>query len=266
MRFALLSLFAFAAIPTFSLGQSFDNLAQARVLTGWREDATTHIAAVEITLEPGWVTYWRSPGTSGIPPEFVFSGSPAIVSITPLWPTPTVFGEPGFLSIGYYDSVVVPMVVRLSDPTAKVALSGDMTIGVCEEICIPVTLSFDAQLPMVGAANTAISDALANRPVTQLAANVGTVTCRIDQIADGLRMTTDINVAPTGAQEHVVIEASDPRVWVSEAQTTRSGSTLQATVDLVHPSGQPFAFDRGSVRITVLGTDTAIDINGCAAG
>ena len=107
---------------------------------------------------------------------------------------------------------------------------------------------------------------MANRPTAQSAANVGAVTCNIDPIADGLRMTTSIDVASTGTSEHVVIETNDPRVWVSEATSVRIGDTLQSTVDLVHPSGQPFAMDRSGVRITVLGTDQALDIRGCIAG
>lgn len=258
---------ALAALPGQLPAQSYDGLAQVEVLTGWRDDSRQHIAAVEITLAPGWVTYWRAPGDAGIPPQFAFSGSRDIMSITPLWPTPEVFGENGMRSIGYYDSVIVPLIVRFHGDTPKdVDLSGEMTIGVCEEICIPVTLSFDAQLPISGAPDAAIKAALADRPVTQDVANVGAVTCSIDAIADGLRMTTRINLASTGASEHVVIETSDPRVWVSEAESTRVGNTLTATVDMVHPSGQPFGFDRSGVRITVLGSDKAVDIRGCAAG
>ena len=266
MRQNPLILAAFVALPNFALAQSFDNLAQAEVLTGWRNDAGTHMAAVKITLAPGWVTYWRAPGDAGIPPQFRFAGSDTIQNITPHWPTPEVFGEDGMRSIGYYDSVIVPLNIDIQDGAQEITIKGEMLIGVCEEICIPVTLQFEALLPATGAPDGAIDAAMADRPDTQRAANVGDVTCNIDPIADGLRMTTSINVASTGTSEHVVIETSDPRVWVSEADTVRTGDTLRATVDMVHPSGQPFAMDRSGVRITVLGTDQAIDIRGCTAG
>ena len=266
MRQNPLILIALAALPSFAFGQSFDDLAQVDVLDGWRSDDGTHMAAVRITLAPGWVTYWRAPGDAGIPPQFKFSSNASIQSITPHWPTPEVFGENGMRSIGYYDSVVVPLTLDIGADEQDVAIQGEMTIGVCEEICIPVTLTFDALLPAIGAPDGAISAAMADRPSTQAAANVGAVTCKIDPIADGLRMTTAIDVASTGTSEHVVIETSDPRVWVSEATSVRIGNTLQSTVDMVHPSGQPFAMDRSGVRITVLGTDQAIDIRGCSAG
>ncbi len=254
------------ALPNLALGQSFDNVVQAEVLTGWRSDAATHLAAIKITLAPGWATYWRAPGDSGIPPQFTFAGSDQITKITPHWPTPEVFGTNGLRSVGYYDTVVIPLTVDLEGAAPDVALEGEMLIGVCEDICIPVTLGFSALLPVKGTADSAITAALADRPTPQAAANVGDVTCRIDPIADGLRMTTQVAVPKTGASEHVVVETRDPSIWVSEAKSTRSGDTLTSVVDMVHPSGQAFAIDRSGVRITVLGSDMAVDIRGCSAG
>lgn len=266
MRVNLLILLALAALPGQLPAQSYEDLAQVAVLTGWRDDAGQHMAALEITLKPGWVTYWRAPGDAGIPPTFAFTGSDTIRSITPYWPTPEVFGSNGMRSIGYFDRVVVPLAIDLATAGTEVAIQGQMIIGVCEEICIPVTLSFDAMLPITGAPDKTISAALADRPVPQHTANVGGVICTLDPISDGLRLTTQINLPATGASEHVVVETSDPNVWVSEAQSTRDGAVLNATVDMVHPSGQPFAFDRSGVRITVLGSDLAVDIRGCTAG
>jgi hypothetical protein len=75
-----------------------------------------------------------------------------------------------------------------------------------------------------------------------------------------------IDVAQAGRSEFVTVETSDPSVWVSEADVVRRGKSLSATVDMVHPSGEPFAFDRSGVRLTVFGDDRTIDIQGCSAG
>ena len=144
--------------------------------------------------------------------------------------------------------------------------TGELTIGVCEEICIPVTFTFDTLLPEVGARDASIVAAMDDTPMSADAANVGSVTCTIEPISDGLRMTSQINVAQVSGSEFVVIEPSDPQIWVSQAEVSRVGNTLSATVDMVHPSGQPFAFDRSGVRITVLGGNgRAIDLRGCTA-
>src|SRR4029077_13588186 len=50
--------------------------------------ATIHRAGVEIRLAPGWKTYWRYPGDSGLPPRFDFSKSQNVKSITVRWPAP----------------------------------------------------------------------------------------------------------------------------------------------------------------------------------
>jgi DsbC/DsbD-like thiol-disulfide interchange protein len=265
MRKFMLIPLALVAVPSFAVAQSFDDLAQLEVLTGWRTDTGIHMAGVEISLAPGWVTYWRAPGDAGIPPQFSFVSDDTIQSITPHWPTPQVFGENGIRSIGYYDKVVFPLTVDVGDTAGPVSVSGELTIGVCEEICIPVTFEFDAVLPASGSPDSAITTALAAQARTQTQAGVGAVTCAIDPISDGLRLKAVIDVPPTAPTEHVVIEASDPRIWVSEADVVRNGNQLSATVDMVHPSGGAFAFDRSGVRITVLGAARAVDIRGCSA-
>ena len=266
MRKNLLITLALVAIPTISVAQDFGDYAQVEVLPGWRTDTGDHIAAVKITLAPGWITYWRAPGDAGIPPQFSFSSGGTIESVTPHWPMPEVFGEAGLQSIGYYDSVVFPLTVAADGTAGDIPLTGQMTIGICDEICVPVTFDFDTLLPAIGQTNAEISAALAAQPMTGGKANVGDVTCVIDPISDGLRMTATIDVSQTGASEFVVIEPSDPRIWVSQAEVSRVGEALSATVEMVHPSGQPFAFDRSGVRITVLGDDQAIDLHGCTAG
>lgn len=266
MRKTLLIPLVFLALPTLAAAQSIDDLAQVEIIPGWRDAAGHHVAGIRITLAPGWITYWRAPGDTGIPPEFRFAGSDQITGITPHFPTPVVSYSNGMRSIGYYDSVVFPITVATAGQTGDIAISGEMFIGVCEEICIPVTLDFDTVLPATGAPDRAISDALAAGPLSQQDAGVGDVTCTIDPISDGLRLTAAIDVAQSGPAEFVVMETGDPGIWVSEAEVMRTDGVLNATVDMVNPSGQPFGFDRSGLRITVFGDDQAIDIQGCTAG
>ncbi len=267
MRKNLLIPLALMALPTFAVAQDYSDLAQFEVLSGWRNADGTHTAAVKITLEPGWITYWRAPGEAGIPPQFSFSGSSDIASITPHWPVPDVFDDAGLRSIGYYDGVVFPLTVDATGVSGDIPVSGELTIGVCDEICIPVTFSFDTLLPATGQADAAITAAFADHALTKQEANVGQVICKIEPISDGLRLTAAIDVAQKNTSEFVVVEPADPRIWVSQADVSRIGDTLSATVELVHPSGEPFAFDRSGVRITVLGNDGyAVDLRGCSAG
>ena len=131
---------------------------------------------------------------------------------------------------------------------------GRIVMGVCEDICIPVNLAVRAELPMgQGVGEGAIRQALANRPDTAANAGVGRVECRVEPISDGLRVSISIEMPRLPGTEQAVIEFSDPAVWVSEAETTRSGGQLVAVADMVPPNAAPFAMARDGVRVTVLG-------------
>src|SRR3989304_6583798 len=45
-------------------------------------------AGIELQLEPGWKTYWRYAGDSGLPPRFDLTGSENVKSATGVWPGP----------------------------------------------------------------------------------------------------------------------------------------------------------------------------------
>lgn len=257
-------LITFLVLPASVMAGPLDHSAEIEVLPGWRDAGGTHMAGLRITLAPGWKTYWRAPGDAGIPPVFSFAGSENITSVAPMWPVPEVFDQGGMRAIGYQDSVVFPL--RLQGGSEEMTINGQVQIGVCEEICIPVTLDFNATLPIEGKRDAAIVAAMINRPLSADQAGVTGTTCTIDPISDGIQVSTTVTVAPTGQSEFVVVEAGDPAIWVSQADVTRSGNQLNATVDMVHSSGTGFALDRSKVRITVLGGDQAIDIQGCTPG
>jgi len=107
-------------------------------------DPATNIVsgAVEIVLKPGWKTYWRNPGSSGIPPEFDFSGSTGFLAGEVKFPTPSLQETAGSIYAGYSEKVAFPFEGQLLTSTgANISLS--LFIGVCEEICIPATAAFD---------------------------------------------------------------------------------------------------------------------------
>lgn len=262
----LLATFALLATPIHLCAQSYDDMARVEVLPGWRMEDGSHMAGLRITLRPGWKTYWRAPGDAGIPPHFDFSGSDNIASVAPHWPVPVVFDQNGQRSIGYYDSVVFPLKITVTDASAPLHMTGQIDIGVCEEICIPVTLSFDDLLPPEGQRDAAIVAALINRPLTPTEASLGPVTCTIAPISDGLRVTASFAATAADTSDIVIVEAGDPNVWVSEADMTDADGMMQATVDMVHMTGAAFALDRSKMRITLLGQSGAVEFNGCNAG
>jgi len=80
-------------------------------------------------LAPGWKTYWRAPGDGGIPPRFDWQGSENLGGAEFHWPVPQVFHENGLRSMGYYDSVVIPVEVSVPNAGAPARMRGGGTVG-----------------------------------------------------------------------------------------------------------------------------------------
>ena len=248
-----------------AVAQSPEDMVTLEVLPGWRTDQGTQMAGLRLTLAPGWKTYWRAPGDAGIPPAFNWRGSENIDAAEFHWPVPEVFRLNGMQSIGYTGQVVIPIELTPTDPGQPARIAGEIEIGVCEEICVPVHLRFDTALTDTTTRDVAIATALVDRPLTATEADVGQVLCTIAPSDNGLWVTARVQMPVTGAAEVVVIEAGDPRVWVSEAETSRDRDWLTARVQMIHVSGGTFSLDRSAMRITVLGSDEAVDIRGCTS-
>ncbi len=254
-----------AALTLPAAAQSFDDVARGELLTGWRTGDGALIAALRITLEPGWKTYWRAPGDAGIPPRFNWSGSRNLASASVDWPVPDIFDQNGLRSVGYDGVVVLPLTLRPTDPGAGIDLRADVEIGVCEDICIPMTLRVAADLPPgPGRDHPEIRAAIADRPMTRAEAGVAAVSCEIQPIRDGMRVVTTVTMPKLGRDEVAVIELTGMPVWVSEPEVTRRGDTLRAVADVVPPEGAPFALPRDALRLTVIAGGRAADIKGCS--
>ena len=243
--------------------QQTDAVTGAEILPGWRTESNTRMAAFSLTLLPGWKTYWRAPGDSGIPPQFDWSGSQNVASVRIHWPRPTVFHINGLQQIGYHDQMVLPIEVTPVDPGSPMVLQARVDLGVCKEICVPASVDLHANLSGNGAGDPAIRDALRSRPDTAGEAGLSKIACSVDPIDDGLRITATMNMPDQGGVETVVFETADATVWVAQSIASRSGSVLTATTEMVSNTGAPFGLDRSDVVVTVLGESGAVEIRGC---
>jgi DsbC/DsbD-like thiol-disulfide interchange protein len=108
----------------------------------------TQRAGVQIKLEPGWWTYWRAPGASGVPPMFDWSGSENLAEEPEMiWPVPlrsVAYGEELNL---YKNEVVFPVEFRAANPAKPVTLRLKVTYGICRDVCIPKTAEHVITLP-----------------------------------------------------------------------------------------------------------------------
>ncbi|SFS63897.1 Thiol-disulfide interchange protein, contains DsbC and DsbD domains [Sulfitobacter marinus] len=265
MKRKLLPAILFALLAP--LPASAMDVIKGEILQGWVRPDGNRIAAIRMTMTPGWKTYWRAPGDMGIPPHFDWTGSQNLSAIALEWPTPTVFREKNLKTIGYKDQVVLPLVITLPQKGAPVHLKTTIDLGVCLDVCVPAKLHLEGVIDTDATrAEPAIAASLAQRPYTEKEAGVAKATCAIRFVNGDLELETAITLPNTGAPELVVIEAGHPDLWVSEADSIRRGNTLTSKVDISHSTGGPIALNRAHIRMTVLGSKHAVDIQGCTPG
>ena len=111
-------------------------------------DAPKGAAAVgvRIKLSPGWKTYWRTPGDSGVPPSFDWSQSKNLASAEVRWPAPTRFTDRNEMIFGYKDEVIFPVVVTPIQAGEPVKLVLSLFFAVCHDMCVPVHAQVTAEL------------------------------------------------------------------------------------------------------------------------
>jgi DsbC/DsbD-like thiol-disulfide interchange protein len=126
-------------------------------------------AALEIALDDGWKTYWRTPG-DGLPPTIEWAGSENLKDAAILWPAPKRFSNPGgSLAYGYERRLVLPIVITPLDERKPVRFRLQVGYGICADICIPAEATLELEIPLSagGAFREDIAAALERVPKRQ---------------------------------------------------------------------------------------------------
>jgi DsbC/DsbD-like thiol-disulfide interchange protein len=117
---------------------STETHSRVRLISGSNAPAQATLrAGLDILLAPGWKTYWRYPGDSGVPPSFDFSASRNVRMVNVLWPAPHRMADGSGQSIGYEERVIMPLRVVPKDPRRPVLLDLKLSYAVCEKLCVP---------------------------------------------------------------------------------------------------------------------------------
>jgi DsbC/DsbD-like thiol-disulfide interchange protein len=149
MRPAVLTaVLALCAQPAFAGATAWQEVApgvSVRLISGGDVTADGHtLVGLEIDMPETTKTYWRVPGETGIPTQVDVSRSHGISGHRVRWPYPTIDKQSGYLDYAYFGPTVLPIELQLSGETADLELSA--TLGVCDEICIPVQVRFEMTL------------------------------------------------------------------------------------------------------------------------
>ncbi|MEA2985122.1 MAG: hypothetical protein QOD94_1376 [Alphaproteobacteria bacterium] len=222
-------------------------------------------AGIAMRIAPGWKTYWRYAGDSGLPPTFDFTGSENVKRVTVLWPVPRRFADgAGGNSIGYTGEVVFPLQVMPQDARRPVTLRLKAEYGVCEKICIPA--SGKAQLQLTGgqsSEDTAVRVAEARVPRPAALGEPGPLSVRAlhrEVIASRQRVIIDVTV-PDGGEVDLFAEGPTRQWSLPLPEPVESGPEgarrFAFDVDGV-PSGSSIA--GAQIKLTLVAGNDAIEV------
>jgi DsbC/DsbD-like thiol-disulfide interchange protein len=240
-----------------------DGHSAVRLLAGSHSGAVL-LGGIAFQLQPGWKTYWRTPGDSGVPPRFDFSKSENVEAVTILWPAPTKFDDgAGGHSLGYHDSVVLPLRIVAKNADKPVTLRAAVNYAVCAKLCIPVEA--DAELPFTSVASTEDSALFAALDTVPKPANVGDpnpLTIR-DVKRDGKStVLVDVAAPPESGEINLFVEGPTPD-WSLPVPTLLEHSPpgvkrFSFELDGVPPGTSP---EGAALKLTLVGGDRSYEFN-----
>ena len=224
-------------------------------------------AGIEIRLDPGWKTYWRYPGDSGVPPTIDFAGSENVKSVSLLWPAPERFDDgAGGYSIGYHGDVVLPLQIMPNDAAKPSSLRVKFGYAVCGKLCVPA----EAQLALTlsgkpGAEEPALSAAEARVPRRVALGERGSLTIASVHREGGGKHDRVVVVvgAPDGVAVDLFAEGPTPE-WALPLPQPESGAaspdrTRRYTFELdgLPPGAKA---EGATVKITAVSPTDAIEV------
>ena len=263
---ALLALVAAGAGATAVCAQDAsawvkDDHSALRLLAGSRTGSVL-MGGIEIQLQPGWKTYWRTPGDSGVPPRFDFSKSTNVESVTPLYPSPKKFDDgSGGISYGYHKQVIFPLRIVPKNPNEPVQLRATVSYAVCEKLCLPVEA--EAELAFTSAASAL--DSVVAAALNKVPKPVGTAEATPIALKSFMRVgdRVFIDIAAqnaTGLELYAEGPAPDwalpvpKRIATGEKDITRFEFQLDGLPANAKPEG-------ALLKLTVVGADGAFEYN-----
>jgi DsbC/DsbD-like thiol-disulfide interchange protein len=213
---------------------------------------------VEIEIADGWKTYWRNPGSSGVPPLFDWSLSSNIASTEVRYPAPSRYSDRDGDTIGYKRRLILPVAVRPRDPKREATLSLGLEYGVCKDICIPMQTRLELVLPP-GVEKHTVAHELARafdhvpRPLNARRPSdpdLRNVKVTLDGEKPAIRFVADF---PGGAEGADLFAEAPAGLWMPMAKPdgTPQGETASFIIDL--SEGADIADLKGKiVRITLV--------------
>lgn len=239
-----------------------DGHSAVRLVAGSRSGAVL-LGGIAFQLQPGWKTYWRSPGDSGVPPRFDFSKSDNVEAVTIMWPAPLKFDDgAGGHSIGYRDQIVLPLRIVAKAADKPVTLRAEINYAVCEKLCIPVEAS--AELGLNSVASTEDANLRAALDTVPKPANIGDpnpLTIRDVRREGPKNVVVDV-VTPDSRNVNLFVEGPTPDWALPIPAPVQHGppgvKRFSFELDGLPPGAKP---DGAALKFTLVGPEKSYEFN-----
>jgi thiol:disulfide interchange protein len=225
---------------------------------------------LNLTIQPGWHTYWSNPGDAGAPPTIDITGAKAGPIV---YPTPQKLTDGPFTSYAYTSHVLLP--VTLAPPSGPLHLTAHATWLVCATLCVPEDAIFHLDLPAgtgapgAQAALFTASDAATPRenPFPATIAADGTLSLRAPNLSPAslLFFPADPGLIDQGAAQPFVSNAAGLTIHLKPAAplagkhlggvlhlTDQGGRTESLTIDATPGAAPPVLAKTGIIEALVL--------------
>jgi DsbC/DsbD-like thiol-disulfide interchange protein len=239
-----------------------DGHSATRLLAGSRSGAVL-LGGIAFQLQPGWKTYWRTPGDSGVPPRFDFSKSDNVEAVTVLWPAPVKFDDgAGGHSMGYHNQIVLPLRIVAKNADKPVTLRAGINYAVCDKLCIPVEANVELAFTSVASTeDSALSTALDTVPKPASIGDPNPLTIRDVKRSGKSTVWVDV-VAPDSKDVSLFVEGPTPD-WALPVPVLLEHSPpgvkrFAFELDGLPPGANP---EGAALKLTLAGGDRSYEFN-----
>lgn len=199
MRFAWLLRFLFLFLAVFALNAQALPWKKTDAVKAELISQTTSVKpgssirlGVLLTQQPGWHTYWKTPGDTGLPTTIDWTLPEGWEAGSIQWPTPKLYVIGDLTNFGYEDSVLLPVSISVpaSAKEGEYVAKANVSWLMCAEQCIPGNASFDVPVKVSNTEPTASPNAglfQTNEGLTPI--SLTTVSAQIDSTNHALSVT-----------------------------------------------------------------------------
>ena len=265
MKIFKFGILVFGFLISSSLIIHANGLVSAKITDGWIEKDQKLIFGLKIDLNKNWKTYWRLPGNAGLKPLFTFDKSENVFAAKIMWPSPIIFGEDNLWSIGYKDSVLLPLEVTPIDTSKPIKLEIQADIGLCEDVCIPVTLNVSYfATPGQNQENYEILGAILSEPIKSDDIGFQPPQCIIKN--GELIMGFNEKNVKTGIEniELFVIEVGSSVFYVNSKKAYVFDDRITVSTKNSVETELPGVISRERIKTTIIGSNQSLEFVGCS--